>query len=70
MPQMHPVDSSNLRAVGYDADSQELTVTFNGGRSYVYKGVPNGVLEDLLSAASAGKYFNDNVRGVYQEVRL
>jgi hypothetical protein len=47
-----------------------LTVAFRSGRTYVYSGVPNGVLEDLMNAASAGKYLNENIKNVYAEKRV
>jgi len=52
-------------SAGYDKDSQELVITFPNGRSYSYSGVPPDIYEGLTKAKSAGKYFNEMIRGVY-----
>ena len=36
MPEMIYVDSSNIEAIGYDDDAQELHVRFLSGTSYIY----------------------------------
>ena len=46
---LHEIQSSHLRAVGYDADRQVLTVQFGGGEVYDYLHVPRRVYEDLLA---------------------
>ncbi len=60
----HPVSSSNVHEAAYDGEAQELWVSLNGG-TYIYEGVPNGVLDELLSADSAGGYLNTNIKPVY-----
>lgn len=70
MVPMTPVSSSNVRSLGYDSEASELWVAFNGGRMYVYSGVPEGVLEAALSAPSVGKFINENVKNVYEERRV
>lgn len=60
----HPVTSSNVKEAAYVPDAQELHVLLNGGL-YIYEGVPEGVLEDLLSADSPGAYLNQNIKPVY-----
>jgi len=40
MPEMHFVDSSNVEAIGYDPDAQELHVRFvRSGETYIYYSV-------------------------------
>lgn len=56
--------ASGLMA-SYDTESQALTVVFPNGRRYVYEGVPPDLWRGLQEAGSAGKFFNDNIRGVY-----
>ena len=53
---MKPVKSSNLKSVGYDAKLQELHVEFQGGKTYVYEGVPPHIHEALATAQSPGQY--------------
>ena len=65
MPEMHPVSSSNIAAVGYDAENQAVHIQFLNGSTYVYKGVPEHEFENLRTAASVGSYFNRNFKNVY-----
>ncbi len=64
-PEMHPVSSSNIAAVGYDAESQIVYVQFLNGTTYAYKGVPEHEFENLRTAPSVGSYLNRNFKNVY-----
>lgn len=52
------VNSSMLSNVSYDTETNEMTVTFNNGRSYIYENVDRMQYENLIAARSAGAYFN------------
>lgn len=65
MPDMQPVSSSNIAAVGYDAENQTVYVQFLNGSTYAYKGVPEHEFENLLTAPSVGSYLNRNFKNVY-----
>ena len=65
MPEMSPVNSSNISAVGYDADNEAVYVQFLNGSVYVYKGVPQHEFENLKTAPSVGSYLNRNYKNVY-----
>jgi hypothetical protein len=65
-----PVTSSNIRAIGYDSDSQILEVEFNYGAVYQYVGVPQGEHEGMMNADSKGQYLNANIKGRYPFVKL
>ena len=54
--EMIPVKSSNLDAVGYDANEQQLYVRFLSGGTYKYFGVSEYVFNQLLMADSKGQY--------------
>ncbi|MDR1080010.1 MAG: KTSC domain-containing protein [Deltaproteobacteria bacterium] len=65
------VDSSNLAAVGYDSESNELEITFRDGRVYMYEEVPEEIAGELLRAPSKGRYFTFEIRdGGYQCFRF
>lgn len=66
MPEMIYVDSSNVEAIGYDGDTQELHVQFVSGGTYVYHDVPRNVFDDLMSAASKGSFLNREIKNVYR----
>ena len=50
--------SAMLSLVEYDDETKELTVTFSNGKPYVYEDVPFETYRELISAESAGRYFN------------
>ncbi len=65
-----PVTSSNIRAIGYDSDSQVLQVEFNDGAVYDYAAVPESDYDGLMGADSKGKYFNANIKNRYSHMKL
>lgn len=69
--ELQKVVSSNLSAVGYDTDTNELVVEFNSGMSYKYIDVPFDTYKELMAADSLGTYFNANIRkGGFEYVKL
>ena len=71
MPEMIPVSSSLIAAVGYDEEKEELHVEFHKGNltKYVYKGVTRAVYDALMEAQSIGTFFLRNVKGQYACVK-
>jgi len=65
IPEMHPVSSSNVAAIGYDAENSTVYVQFLNGTTYAYKGVPEHEFENLRTAPSVGSYLNRNYKNVY-----
>jgi len=67
MPEMMFVDSSNVEAIGYDVDAQELHVRFlKSGQTYVYYAVEEWVFQELTQADSKGSYINARIIPNYQ----
>ena len=64
------VDSSNVNAVGYDEETEELYVEFHSGSTYKYLNVPYYVFEELCDADSVGQYLNKEVKNTYEYERL
>jgi len=58
MPEMTPVDSSNVASVGHDPETSALYVEFIGGGLYVYSGVDTQTFDELRDAASVGSFLN------------
>jgi len=50
--------SAMLQSASYDDETKELTVTFTNGKPYVYEDVPIETYRELITAESAGRYFN------------
>lgn len=57
------VRSSNVDAVGYDADFGRLYCVYLNGSCYVYSDVPPEVWDAMLAAPSKGAFFYDEIRG-------
>jgi lysyl-tRNA synthetase class 2 len=62
--------SSAVRELAYNADTQELYVTYAEGREYVYYGVPKEVYERFRSADSWGGFVNKEIKRRYFYRRL
>jgi KTSC domain len=56
------LNSSVIRAVNYDRSALTLEVTFTTGRTYTYFEVPDWKYDELITASSAGQYFNAHIR--------
>jgi len=63
---MQPVESSQLKEVGYEPETQTLAIRFNSksgqGSLYHYANVPQEVYDDFMAAESAGSYFHRNIK--------
>lgn len=67
---MQSVISSNLVAVGYDADNKTLYVTFKNGATYAYSGVPEPTYQALLGAESLGSFFHTTIRSEFPYTKM
>lgn len=67
-PEMKPVESSNLKAVGHDG--QNLFVDFHNGSSYKFLNVPSDIFSAIQQAGSAGKYFHAQIQGKFESEKL
>ena len=53
---LHKLKSSVIDTATYDPAKMLLVLHFKSGKAYSYDGVPQKVVDGLLSAESAGKY--------------
>lgn len=60
---MQSVSSSNVSAIGYDAESQTLRVQFKNGGRYDYAEVEKEEFDDLRDAPSIGRHLNQAIKG-------
>jgi hypothetical protein len=56
------VESSSVRAVGYDPATFELEIEFLNGRTYRYQQVPIAAYRLLLQAPSIGEFVNKQIK--------
>lgn len=68
MPQLTPVTSSNISAIGYEGSS--LYVWFKSGILYEYPGVPWDTYQALMANESVGRYFHQHIRNKFEYKRL
>lgn len=55
--------SSMINRIVFDDEAGTLQVSFRSGLKYIYDGVPRAIYDALGRAASAGRYFNEHVKG-------
>jgi hypothetical protein len=59
------VFSSMVQSIGYDAESEELIVTWKSGRRSAYAGVSEDVATAAANAASVGQFINNEIKPGY-----
>ncbi|TMH20934.1 MAG: KTSC domain-containing protein [Betaproteobacteria bacterium] len=64
------VNSSRIRAVGYDPKSQLLEIEFTDGKLVQYRGVSPEVHRQLMAAPSPTSFFEDKVDESYSSNRI
>jgi hypothetical protein len=67
-PEMQYVQSSGIEMIGYDAEVQQLHITYKKSGTYVYASVSPSVWEQLLAAPSKGTFVNTFIKPAYQVV--
>jgi hypothetical protein len=68
--EMIPVNSSNILAIGYDADSANLAIAFKDNSKYEYYDVPQHEFDNFLAADSKGKYAHQNIYKKYSQQKI
>ena len=63
---MTPVQSNQIGAVGYDAASKTLAVTFarGPGHIYHYPNVEQKTHDDMMAAESKGTFFGQHIKAL------
>ena len=62
--------SSRILKRSYIKSKKLLTITFNSGAIYEYYDVPMEVTDGIIQADSLGKYFDKNIKGIYNYRRV
>jgi len=59
-----PVTSNQIKAIGYDADTKTLAITFTRGPGnvYTYDGIEPEQHEAFMKAESLGKHFGEHIQ--------
>ena len=64
------VQSREIAIVGYELDTQTLEITFRKGGVYHYFKVPQETYQNLMSAASLGTFFAEEVKDRYSYQKI
>jgi hypothetical protein len=68
--QMHPCQSSQIAAYGYEQKTGEMRVEFRDGTRWRYRNVPLAVFEGFLRTSSKGGYLNREIKEKFEGERL
>lgn len=60
------VYSSNVARIAYDADKQEMLVTWKSGKTSVYAGVPEPLAQQVANAPSVGEAMNAEIKPYFE----
>jgi len=64
------VNSSKIRAVGYEPKSQLLEVEFSDGKIVQYRGVSQEVHRQFMAAPSPTSFFEDKIDESFPSTRI
>lgn len=64
-----PVESSNIKGIGYDEKTKILTVVFKKNTKYRYSDVPKTIYEELMAAESIGKFFHSRIKSIFKYIK-
>ena len=64
------VESSNIKAYGYNPSFDILTVVFNTGEEYWYFEVQSLTWADFFEAESKGKFLNEVIKNHYRYLKV
>ena len=61
------IESTMLASCEFNPETKELMVEFKNGKKYYYVEVPAEIYSDLITAKSAGKFFNSIKKDLVQK---
>ncbi len=61
-----PVKSSNIRSIGYEAETRTLEVEYNAGGIHQYLNLSPKLHLELMKAASKGTYLSERIKNRYR----
>ena len=64
------INSSKIRAVGYDPKSQVLEVELRDGAVIAYSGVSHEVHRQFMNAPSPASYYEDKIADEFSSRRI
>jgi hypothetical protein len=65
---MIAVESSVIKRIGYDEETQILAVEFKNNKTYCYADVPKDMFDAFVNAGSIGMFFSENIKDEYDVI--
>lgn len=65
-----PVESSNIKGVGYDPDTRQMRVEFHSGAVHDYADVPASDHQVFMASGSKGKHYHRHIRGIHAGTKV
>jgi hypothetical protein len=65
-----PVNSSHLKAVGHDSESNKMEIEFKNGQVYSYDNVPKSAFHQIINHPSSGAAFHRIIKTKHFESKL
>lgn len=69
-PNLVPITSSNIAAIGHDPATNTLHVQFKDGPTWKYDGVTPEQHAALIGADSIGSHFHKNIKGAFNSSKV
>jgi hypothetical protein len=57
-----PIQSTNLRAIGYEPDTMLMQIQFSNGSLYSYQNVEPETYQALVTSPDPGKFFAEIIK--------
>ena len=67
---LEPVESSNIKGVGYDPSTRALRVQFSSGQVHQYEDVPPETHAAFMASESKGKHFHANIKSAFKSSKV
>lgn len=64
-PEVVSLSSKSLSQATYDPSDGSTTIDFTDGKSVTYKTLPKEMFDALVTAPSAGNFYNTSIRKQY-----
>lgn len=59
------LNSTAIHSVEWNPTTRRMIIVFTSGGAYPFCGVPESIYRGLISASSAGAYYNAYIKGRY-----
>lgn len=65
-----PVQSTWITDISYNRPNRVITMRLSTGRTYSIPGITRATFEKWTKASSKGRYFHQNIKGIFKATRI